>query len=325
MRYVQLRAFHNVAIHGGFSRAAEALFLTQPAISDQVRKLEQEYDILLFNRRKKQISLTRQGQKLLEITNLLFETERQAAEMLSESRALGIGKLNIVADSIAHILPVLTRFRKQYPRIKIEVHTGNSEEIAEKLHAYQADVGVIGGVPDVGEFEAIKLNSTRLVAYVSRHHELSGRKKMTLEQILQYPLVLREKGSKTRQMFEEIVNKRSLERFQDKWTRLSGSKTRPNKDLEPGFGSTKTEMALEINPVIEAEGRDAVGEIVAGGAGVGIISAAELGGNSRLSSLEISDCEIAMDETLVCLKERKGGKLIKEFMRLAKREISRMT
>ena len=53
MRYVQLRAFHNVALHGGFSRAAEELHLTQPAISDQVRKLEEEYDVLLFNRLKK--------------------------------------------------------------------------------------------------------------------------------------------------------------------------------------------------------------------------------------------------------------------------------
>ncbi|MHA1129026.1 MAG: LysR family transcriptional regulator, partial [Alphaproteobacteria bacterium] len=57
MRYVQLRAFHNVAIHGGFSRAAEALHLTQPAISDQIRKLEEEYDVLLFNRIKKQVAI----------------------------------------------------------------------------------------------------------------------------------------------------------------------------------------------------------------------------------------------------------------------------
>jgi DNA-binding transcriptional LysR family regulator len=74
MRYVQLRAFHYVAICGGFSRAAEALFLTQPAISDQVRKLEEEYDILLFNRHKKQVTLTAPGERLLEITRRMFDT-----------------------------------------------------------------------------------------------------------------------------------------------------------------------------------------------------------------------------------------------------------
>ena len=73
MRYVQLRAFHNVAIHGGFSRAAEALCLTQPAISDQVRKLEEEYDVLLFDRKKKQVTVTAFGKKLLEITHRLFD------------------------------------------------------------------------------------------------------------------------------------------------------------------------------------------------------------------------------------------------------------
>ena len=81
MRYVQLRAFHYVAICGGFSRAAEALCLTQPAISDQVRKLEEEYDVILFNRRKKQVSLTSAGQQLLEISRRLFEVEKQALEL----------------------------------------------------------------------------------------------------------------------------------------------------------------------------------------------------------------------------------------------------
>src|SRR5690606_7028587 len=84
MRYVQLRAFHYVAICGGFSRAAEELFLTQPAISDQVRKLEEEYDILLFNRQRKQVTLTPAGEKLLAITLRMFDTESQALELLSE-------------------------------------------------------------------------------------------------------------------------------------------------------------------------------------------------------------------------------------------------
>jgi len=73
MRYVQLRAFHYVAVHGGFSRAAEALHVTQPAISDQVRKLEAAYDIRLFDRQKKQISVTEEGKQLLDITHRLFE------------------------------------------------------------------------------------------------------------------------------------------------------------------------------------------------------------------------------------------------------------
>ena len=81
MRYVQIRAFHFVATCGGFSRAAQALYLTQPAVSDQVRKLEEAYDLLLFNRQKKQVSLTPQGEKLFEITKRLFEVENQALDL----------------------------------------------------------------------------------------------------------------------------------------------------------------------------------------------------------------------------------------------------
>ena len=88
MRYVQLRAFHYVAICGGFSRAAEAMFLTQPAVSDQVRKLEEEYDVLLFNRHKKQVTLTETGQRLLEITRRMFDIEQQALSSLIDEQPL---------------------------------------------------------------------------------------------------------------------------------------------------------------------------------------------------------------------------------------------
>ena len=110
MRYVQLRAFHYVAICGGFSRAAEELYLTQPAISDQVRKLEEEYDVLLFNRQRKQVVLTPSGEKLLVITRKMFDIEQQALELLSESRALRAGTLRIVADAAHHLLHILAEF-----------------------------------------------------------------------------------------------------------------------------------------------------------------------------------------------------------------------
>src|SRR3546814_6007865 len=114
MRYVQLRAFHYVAITGGFSRAAEALCLTQPAISDQVRKLEEEYDVILFNRHKKQVSLTRSGQQLLEITRRLFDVEKQALELPTESRALRSESMRVVARSEEHTSELQSLMRRSY-------------------------------------------------------------------------------------------------------------------------------------------------------------------------------------------------------------------
>ena len=99
MRHVQLRAFHQVALQGSFTRAAEVLHVTQPAISDQIRKLEEQYDILLFNRTKRQVTLTWAGQALLEITRRLFDAEEQA---------LHIGNMQILHELAAHSRRILS-------------------------------------------------------------------------------------------------------------------------------------------------------------------------------------------------------------------------
>src|SRR3546814_202780 len=168
MRYVQLRAFHYVAITGGFSRAAEALCLTQPAISDQVRKLEEEDDVILFNRHKKQVSRTKAGQQLLEITRRLVDVEKQALELLTESRALRSESLRVVADSAHHMLHILARFRERYPGIAMVVSAGNSEEVIAQLYDYEAEVGILGEVPesrDRSEEHTSELQSLMRISY----------------------------------------------------------------------------------------------------------------------------------------------------------------
>jgi aminoethylphosphonate catabolism LysR family transcriptional regulator len=284
LRYVQLRAFHYVAICGGFSRAAEALCLTQPAISDQVRKLEDEYDVILFNRHKKQVSLTKSGQQLLEITRRLFDVEKQALELLSESRALRAESLRVVADSAHHMLHILGRFRERYPGIAMVVSSGNSEEVIAQLYDYEAEVGILGEVPESRDFEVIKLSSTPLIAFTNRDHPLSGRKAITLAELAEQPLVLRERGSKTRQSIEAAARAKGL----------------------------------ALTPSIEAEGREAVREIVATGGGVGVVSAAEFGQDPRLVPIRLSDSEVLMDEALVCLRERAAGKVIRAFFETAR-------
>ncbi|RVD50876.1 MAG: LysR family transcriptional regulator [Mesorhizobium sp.] len=284
MRYVQLRAFHQVAISGGFSRAAEALFLTQPAISDQVRKLEEEYDVLLFNRNKKQVTLTHSGQKLLEITHRMFDTEQQALELLTESRALRSGTLRIVADAAHHLLHILGSFRARYPGVQVSVRAGNTETVISSLYSYDADIGVLGEVPAGRDFEVLKLNSTPIIAFTSIDHPLAGKKSLTLMQLAQESLVMRERGSKTRQKLEDLA---------------AASK-------------------VELRPVIEAEGREAVREIVASGAGIGFVSAAEFGQDSRLVPITIDAPETLMDEALICLRERSGGKLVRAFLDMAR-------
>ncbi|MHC5234386.1 LysR substrate-binding domain-containing protein [Brucella sp. LJL56] len=287
MRYVQLRAFHYVAIYGGFSRAAEALYLTQPAISDQVRKLEDEYDILLFHRHKKQVTLTESGQRLLEITHRLFEVEKQANELLSESRAFRTGNLTIFADAAHHLLGILRVFRERYPDVKINVNTGNTDSVVRALYSYEADIGILGEVPNSQDFEIHKLSSSPIIAFASVNHPASKAQALTLEQLAKMPLIFREQGSKTRKKLEE----------------LAASK------------------GIQLMPVIEAEGREAVREIVASGAGVGFVSKAEFSADMRLKAIQISSGEMFMDEAAICLNERSSGALIRAFMEIARSKL----
>ncbi|MBL4646698.1 MAG: LysR family transcriptional regulator [Hyphomicrobiales bacterium] len=284
MRYVQLRAFHYVAIHGGFSRAAEVLHLTQPAISDQVRKLESEYDVRLFDRHRKQVTVTAAGLKLLELTRRMFDIEQQAHELLTESRALKVGRLNIMADSALHMLHILGPFRASYPDIFVSIGVGNTQAVINALHSYEADIGVLGELPTSRDFEIVHLNSTPIVAFAPVGSEYAQNPSITIRELAAMPLVMREQGSRTRYKLEEFARSQNI----------------------------------DLRVQIEAEGRETVREIVASGAGVGVVSEAEFGEDRRLTKLTISDANITMDEALICLRERFDSKLIRTFMPFAK-------
>jgi len=284
MRFVQLRAFHYVALCGGFSRAAEELRLTQPAISDQVRKLEEEYDVLLFNRQRKQVNLTPAGEQLFAVTRRVFDCQQQALDLLSESRALRAGTLRVVADSAHHLLGVFGAFRARYPGVRITVRAGNTETVIQNLYSYDADVGVLGEIPEGRDFEIVVLNSTPIIAFAAADHPAARHGSLGFAELAALPLVLRERGSKTR------------------------------RKLEDGAAAA----GVTLTPAIEAEGREAVREIVASGAGVGIVSAAEFGSDARLVQIPIEGPPMLMDEALICLTERSQGKLVRAFLKCAR-------
>ena len=285
MRYVQLRAFHHVATTGGFSRAAEALHLTQPAISDQVRKLEEEYEVQLFNRIRRQITLTTEGEQLLAVTRRFFDVEREAFELLAEHRALREGNLRIIADAPHHLMHILGRFRQRYPSIRIFVKAGNTENVIEALYSYDADIGVLGELPTSQELTVLPLSSSPIIAFAAHDHPAAAHDSLRLSDLANFPLVLREQGSRTRGKLEQA-------------TAAAG---------------------ITLVPAIEAEGREAVRELVAAGAGIGFVSAAEFGQDARLKPIPLEGAAgMTMDEALVCLSTRKEGRLLRTFLTMAR-------
>ncbi|MEJ6502402.1 MAG: LysR substrate-binding domain-containing protein [Rhodobacterales bacterium] len=284
MKYVQLRAFHNVALAGGFSRAAEIMGLTQPALSDQVLKLEQAYDVLLFSRHKKQVSLTEDGERLLDIIRPMFEIEARALEFLTESRSKTTGHLRVIADNAYHVTEILGRFRANYPSVRITLSTGNSQDVVAALEDYRADIGVLGSNAEGTRLLSVSLGATPIIAFCAKGRHNFGSATVPLSALAKHPLVLREQGSKTRQKLEDAAAK----------------------------------QGIELTAAIEAEGREAVREIVASGGGIGFVSEAEFGHDQRMMKIRIAGEAIPMEETVVCLQQRAEMRVIRAFIALAK-------
>ncbi|WP_313192584.1 LysR substrate-binding domain-containing protein [Shinella zoogloeoides] len=285
MRYVQLRAFHHVALAGSFSQAARDLSLTQPAISDQVRWLEEEYDVPLFVRKRRQLTLTPAGTRLLAATRRLFDAEGEALDVLQEERSLRAGVLRIAADSVDHVLDVLTVYRERFPGIRIRIVGGNSSSIVEDLLAYDVDIGVLGELADERPFEVLSLNVSPVVLFVARSHPLAGHASLSLQALSTWPLVMREEGSRTRMMVEKLAEAKGI----------------------------------ALRCAIEAEGREAVRRIVAAGVGVGMVSQAEFDNDPRLVKIALEGQPLTMHEKLICLKDRRNGKAIQAFFATARR------
>lgn len=285
MIHVQLRAFHAVAIRGGFSKAADHLGLTQPAVSDQVRKLEDAYDVQLFIRHNRTVSLTPMGEKLLEITRRYFDMEKAAAELLADNRALRVGHLRVGADAPLHVMPVIADYRAKHPGVTVSLQRGNSEAVLTQLLDYAADVAVLARLPqhDAALMERLDVRPLRqdpLVAFVNNNHPWADRKHIRLKDLANTPLVFREKGSTTRETIEMEFAR----------------------------------LGLTPNVVLEVEGREGVREAVALGVGIGFVSDAEFGHDNRLARLEISDCKGSMTEFLLCLKSRQSQPAIAAFL-----------
>ena len=284
MTHAQIRAFHHVAMLGGFSLAAEALGLTQPAISDQVRKLERDNDVLLFSRIRKKVVLTQDGEELFAKTRAYFELEGEIKGLLSETANRIEEELRIMVDSASHISSVIQRFRKTHPGVRIVIASGNTEEIVQRLRFFEADIGVIGSGESHDDFEALSLSKCKLVAFARRDFFPTGKRSISLAELADLPLVLREPGSKTRQQLEEFAKERGV----------------------------------TLDPAVVAEGREAVHEIVAANDGVGIVSRAELGEDQRIRAFELEDIGLEMRETVVHLRQRRDVRVIREFMQLCK-------
>ncbi len=282
MNFAQLRAFHAVAETGGVTLAAERLRVSQPAVTVQIKSLEEAYGVELFHRINRRLVLSDLGRELLDIARRSFAAMDEASVLLAESGGLDRGSLKVGADGPYHVIGHLAAFRKTFPRVTVSLAIGNSDDMLESLLAFRTDVAILARFVDDPQLTFVPVARHQLVVFVPRKHRWARRRSLKLTDLAGADMILREKGSTTRRVFEAALSERGI---------------RPN-------------IFMEI------ESREAVREAVAAGLGVGVVNEAELGLDERFVALPLQDADITTDEYVVCRADRSERRLVRAFLEM---------
>jgi aminoethylphosphonate catabolism LysR family transcriptional regulator len=283
MNFAQLRAFNAVATHRTFSTAAQALGVTQSAITQNIKSLEESVGTHLFTRTAAGVELTASAYDLLpRVREIVLALEDLDARM-GKTRDLRSGHLSVGLCAPYVAMPIFEKFAGTYPGVTFSVRLDNSSNLLDLVAQYDVDVAVVTLLEPKAGFACEKLFDQEVRILVHRNHPFWKRDHVTLAQLRGEPFILREAGSMTRQIFERALAKRDIEIA----TRLM-------------LGS-----------------REAVKEAVGAGLGLGIVLDREIGHDPRLRGLCVKDADMSAGEYLVTLAKNRDRGVIREFFALA--------
>ena len=294
LNFHQLRIFYTVARRKSFSRAAESLDISQPAVSIQVRELEKALGMPLLHRRSKGLQLTQVGETVYDYAHRIFSLSSEMQETIHEVQELKTGHLTLGASTTPgeYILPVaIGRFRQQYPGVQVELRISNTRSIVNQILQRDLDLGMIGADLEGGgdDLEVSTYAMDEIVLVASPDHPLSQRKGVILAEVMQEGLVMREDGSATRQTAEECM----------------------------------AYLGVEPRIAIELGSNQAVKLAAASGVGVGVISRHGIGAETRaglLRVLDVAGWSCTRPLTLVYLREKRLSPAQRAFLHLLDRE-----
>ncbi|OBW43088.1 HTH-type transcriptional regulator CysL [Chryseobacterium sp. MOF25P] len=194
----RLKVLLEVKKHLNFSKASEALFITQPAVSKHIKTLEDELGVQLFERTKQGVKLTLEGEKYSLFAEEILNLYEEGKFVMNQVNNTYEGTLKIGASTTIaqYILPkILAQFASQHKGIEIILINNNTEEIENLLIQKKIDVGFIEGVSGKPQLKYAEIGKDELVCTVSTNHPLAEKSSCTIEDILQFPWVFREQGS----------------------------------------------------------------------------------------------------------------------------------
>lgn len=209
LNFHQLHIFHAVATHLSFSRAAEALEITQPAVSIQVQELEKSLGVILFHRRPRGLRITEEGEIVFAYSQQIFSLARKMVATVQEMQDLESGHLIVGASTTPgeFVLPMAVgQFRRLYPGVHVELVISNTRSIIQRILNREIDLGMVGdrGEDHAGDLEMMDYVDDEIVLVASPDHPLAGISSVTPAQVVEHGLIVREKGSATRHVAERL-------------------------------------------------------------------------------------------------------------------------
>lgn len=285
MNLTHVLAFDKVASAGSFTAAAKASGISQPTLSAHVRALEATVGARLFERAGRGVRLTGLGERLLIETRRLDAVLADVERVLTGGRTVSRGTLRVSADSAVHVLPILAELKRSSPGLSFSIRIDNSDQVLRQVLTDAADVGVMARATTDERVHSIMLRQDRLVLLVAADDPLARRKRVALASLGGRDLVVRERGSITREVFE---------------ARLAAA-------------------GVAIGQVFVVASREAVRETVAAGFGIGVIFRSEAASDPRLETVEVAGADMSVAEYAVCRAERRSIGLVGHFLESARR------
>jgi len=261
---IRLKAFISVAENLSFSKAAQEMFISQPAVSKHISELEKNYNVVLFDRMGSRIRLTEAGQVLLEhARRILDDYNRLEFEMgaliENTSGTLRIGASSTIAQ---YVLPeMIAGFRSRYSDVRITLLSGNSLEIEKELQQGHIDVGMVEGLSRNAGFKYTPFLKDELVAFVRSGNPLASRESITLDELKDVPLVLREFGSGTLEVVQHALAEKDIS-MSDLYVEMNIGTTEGIKNYVrnsdtmgiAGVGSISADVARQEFQIIDIDG-----------------------------------------------------------------------
>lgn len=285
----QLEVLVVVARERSFSRAAEVLSRTQPAISQAVRRLETEIGEKLFDRSSKDGTLTLAGEVLLDYAKQMLNLRQTAHSAIKEMRDLHHGKVTISANehTVFYLLPIIHEFRKLYPMIKIEVQRGVASRIPKEITAREVELGVISFKPTDTSVKSIPVLVDELALIVAPNHPLANKTSVSVKELGVETFIAHNAHSPYRQ--------KVIETFEKNNTRLNIS--------------------------VELPSLEAIKKLVEKGAGVALVpklSAQSEIADGHLKALSVQEMKLERRLNIIYRRNSVLSHAAKMFLKLAK-------